>query len=56
MRRKRGRDATNGRFVTLDEARQRPRETIVETVRPPCPGKQDAPQAQGNQQKQEETA
>jgi hypothetical protein len=39
MRRKRGRDSTNGRFITLEEARQRPRETIVETVKKPCPDK-----------------
>jgi hypothetical protein len=37
MRRKRGRDATNGRFITVAEARKRPRETIIETVRKPCP-------------------
>jgi hypothetical protein len=44
MRRKRARDATNGRFITLAEARLRPRETIVETVRKPCP-KADQPVA-----------
>jgi hypothetical protein len=36
MQRKRGRDSTNGRFIPLEEARQRPRETIVETVKKPC--------------------
>jgi hypothetical protein len=38
-KRKRARDATNGRFITLEEARQRPRETVTETVKPPkqCP-------------------
>lgn len=44
MRRKRGRDATNGRFITLEEAQQRPRETIVETVKKPCP-KEEKPLA-----------
>jgi hypothetical protein len=39
MQRKRGRDSTNGRFIPLEEARQRPRETIVETVKKPCPKK-----------------
>ncbi|RAU49406.1 competence protein CinA [Pseudomonas sp. RIT412] len=39
MRRKRARDSTNGRFITLDEARQRPRETVIETVKKPCPEK-----------------
>jgi hypothetical protein len=41
MRRKRGRDSTNGRFITLEEARRRPRETIIETVRKRCPEKQE---------------
>lgn len=36
MRRKRARDATNGRFITLAEAGSRPRETIIETIRKPC--------------------
>jgi hypothetical protein len=35
MRRKRGRDSTNGRFIPLEEARRRPRETTVETVKKP---------------------
>jgi hypothetical protein len=39
MQRKRGRDSTNGRFIPLEEARRRPRETIVETVKKPCPEK-----------------
>ncbi len=43
MRRKRGRDSTNGRFITLDEAKKRPRETIVETVRKPCPKEKPEP-------------
>ncbi|GEM_PF-1357139 len=46
MRRKRGRDSTNGRFITLEEAKQRPRETIVETVRPPCPKEKPGPAKQ----------
>lgn len=39
MQRKRGRDSTNGRFIPLEEAKRRPRETIVETVKKPCPEK-----------------
>ncbi len=35
---KRARDSVNGRFITLEEARRRPKETTVETVRKPsCP-------------------
>jgi hypothetical protein len=42
MQRKRARDATNGRFITLEEAKQRPRETIIETVKKPKPCPQPA--------------
>jgi hypothetical protein len=34
---RRGRDAVNGQFITLKEAKQRPRTTVVEHV--PLPGK-----------------
>jgi hypothetical protein len=38
MARKRARDSENGRFIPLDEAKRRPKETMVETVRKPtCP-------------------
>jgi hypothetical protein len=30
---KRARDAVNGRFIPLEEAKRRPRETIVETIK-----------------------
>lgn len=34
MANKRARDAVNGRFIPLEEARRRPAETIVETIKP----------------------
>lgn len=38
MANKRGRDSTNGRFIPITEAKQRPRETTVETIKKPhCP-------------------
>ncbi|WP_219061328.1 hypothetical protein [Pseudomonas sp. UMAB-08] len=36
MSNKRGRDAVNGRFIPIDEAKKRPRETIIETVKKPA--------------------
>jgi hypothetical protein len=39
MKRKRGRDSVNGRFIPLEEALRRPKETIIETVKKPCPQK-----------------
>ena len=39
MKRKRGRDSVNGRFIALEEAKRRPNETVIETVRKPCPQK-----------------
>jgi hypothetical protein len=38
---KRGRDSVNGRFITIEEARSRPRETTVVTIRKPCPKTRD---------------
>jgi hypothetical protein len=35
MSSKRGRDAVNGRFISVDEAKKRPRETMIETVKKP---------------------
>ncbi|AHG42149.1 hypothetical protein N018_18815 [Pseudomonas syringae CC1557] len=35
MKNKRARDSVNGRFIPLEEARNRPRETTVETVKKP---------------------
>ncbi|KTB63704.1 hypothetical protein AO067_24035 [Pseudomonas viridiflava ICMP 13104] len=35
MKNKRARDSVNGRFIPLEEARKRPRETTVETVKKP---------------------
>lgn len=35
MANKRARDAGNGRFIPLEEAKRRPAETIVETVKQP---------------------
>jgi hypothetical protein len=32
---KRGRDAKNGQFITLKEAKKRPATTVVETVKKP---------------------
>lgn len=34
---KRGRDSVTGRFITIEEAKSRPRETTVVTIRKPCP-------------------
>ena len=31
---KRGRDARNGQFITIKEAKRRPNTTIIETVKP----------------------
>jgi hypothetical protein len=42
MKRKRGRDSVNGRFIPLEEAKRRPNETVIETVRKPCPQKAPA--------------
>jgi hypothetical protein len=39
MKHKRGRDSVNGRFIPVEEARRRPKETTVETVKKPLPGK-----------------
>ena len=39
MKRKRGRDSVNGRFIPLEEAKRRPNETVIETVKKPCPQK-----------------
>ncbi|KTB75159.1 hypothetical protein [Pseudomonas viridiflava] len=39
MKNKRARDSVNGRFIPLEEARKRPRETTVETVKSPNAGK-----------------
>jgi hypothetical protein len=36
MKRKRGRDSVSGRFIPLEEAKRRPNETVIETVRKPC--------------------
>lgn len=36
MKNKRGRDAITGRFITLEEARRRPSETMVVTIRKRC--------------------
>ncbi|MGE3332988.1 MAG: hypothetical protein AB7I36_05050 [Rhodospirillaceae bacterium] len=33
--RKIGRDAGNGQFITVKEAKQRPKEAVVETLKPP---------------------
>jgi hypothetical protein len=33
MQNKRGRDSGSGRFISIDEAKKRPRETTVETIR-----------------------
>ncbi|KPZ09120.1 Competence/damage inducible protein CinA [Pseudomonas syringae pv. viburni] len=41
MKNKRARDSVNGRFIPLDEARKRPRETTVETVKKPERRKSD---------------
>ncbi|MET0611266.1 hypothetical protein [Pseudomonas caspiana] len=38
MANKRGRDSETGRFIPVEEARRRPRETTVETIKKPhCP-------------------
>lgn len=38
MATKRGRDSESGRFIPIEEARRRPKETTVETVKKPrCP-------------------
>ena len=34
MANKRGRDAVTGRFITIEEARQRPATTTIETLPP----------------------
>lgn len=37
---KRARDSESGRFIPLEEARRRPKETTVETIKKPhCPKK-----------------
>ncbi|KGS15276.1 competence protein CinA [Pseudomonas tremae] len=35
MKKKRARDSVNGQFIPLEEAKKRPRETTVETVKKP---------------------
>jgi len=35
MSHKIGRDATTGRFIPVEEARRRPRATVVETIKTP---------------------
>jgi hypothetical protein len=35
MANKRGRDSESGRFIPVEEARRRPRETTVETIKKP---------------------
>jgi hypothetical protein len=35
MSNKRGRDSVNGRFIRVEEAKKRPRETTIETVKKP---------------------
>jgi len=30
-----GRDAKNGQFITIEEARRKPKTTVVETIRKP---------------------
>ncbi|GFM56261.1 hypothetical protein PSCICF_24390 [Pseudomonas cichorii] len=42
MKNKRARDSGNGRFITVDEARRRPKETTVETIRKPSPRKKES--------------
>lgn len=32
---KRGRDSGSGRFITVEEAKRRPKTTTVETIKPP---------------------
>jgi hypothetical protein len=46
MKRKRGRDSVNGRFIPLEEAKRRPSETVIETVKKPCPEKHRAENAE----------
>ncbi|MBS7424060.1 competence protein CinA [Pseudomonas syringae] len=41
MKNKRARDSVSGRFIPLEEARKRPRETTVETVKKPGRRKND---------------
>lgn len=41
MKNRRARDSVNGRFIPLEEARKRPRETTVETVKKLARGKND---------------
>jgi hypothetical protein len=43
MANKRARDSGSGRFITVEEAKRRPRETTVETVKKPsCPKKKES--------------
>jgi hypothetical protein len=35
MAHKRGRDSESGRFIPIEEARRRPKETTVETIKKP---------------------
>lgn len=37
--RKVGRDASSGRFIKVDEAKRRPKTTVVETIKNPSGGK-----------------
>lgn len=37
MANKRGRDAESGRFITIEEAKRRPKTTVVETIPKPKP-------------------
>lgn len=42
MANKRGRDSESGRFIPVEEARRRPKETTVETIKKPhCPKTRD---------------
>ncbi|RMO80488.1 hypothetical protein ALQ33_02068 [Pseudomonas syringae pv. philadelphi] len=41
LKSKRARDSVSGRFIPLEEARKRPRETTVETVKKPVRKKND---------------
>ncbi|WP_201018101.1 competence protein CinA [Pseudomonas cichorii] len=42
MANKRARDSGSGRFIPVEEARRRPKETTVETIRKPCPKKKES--------------
>ncbi|HEX8542122.1 MAG TPA: hypothetical protein VF671_10485 [Pseudomonas sp.] len=43
MANKRARDSGSGRFIPVEEAKRRPRETTVETIKKPaCPKKKES--------------